>query len=358
MNTTTSPIHRFVTSFSLATVAVAALTSASANAAEDDEFIEEATLEDLEEAGYLIEGTDDVKSELINFQHMIDHRADAILDLAAAAFGKEAVELAAIGDLLGITDSLHLVNTMPDATGQPGTPSIIIDLDDLTSGPDLGGLSAKLPSAESLAKDGWERISVNDDGSETWTKHSENEDGSGSGTVIRVSPSGEIVESRTWDLQADGRGTETVSEVQEDGSTITVYREVDGDKVVSEVTEYQGPGVDEPPPPPDDSDVAELPPADGDGEVYCPLYLPACRAAAEEAEKDGKDPYRLISGFVFVNPGPDGAVEPPKVVPLIVDPAPFAVNPDPYNMSGEYANPPTAFRIDLPVAVLPPKPNS
>ena len=169
--------------------------------------------------GYLIKGADDVDAKMVNFQHMMDNRADAIRDLAILAFGKEAAEIAALGEMLGLTDLLELVEYMPAATGQPGKPSIITDLADLTPGPDLGGLSAKFPGKGSLAADGWHRTSVSD-GTETWERTHTDEHGTT--TSKRMIVQGEEVISTSSRVEsADGRDvTEVHSERQEDGGTV------------------------------------------------------------------------------------------------------------------------------------------
>lgn len=103
--------------------------------------------------------------------------------------------------------------------------------------------------------------------------------------------------------------------------------------------------------------VDKYQPADGETQgTLCPLVFWQCREAAEKLVEEGGDPYRLIEGFALFNPGPEeenGEVKGPR---LVFDPQTLVINPEAVSNQGD--QPPEAFRFELPVVVLPPKPNN
>ena len=331
----------------IATVVAGSLVASPAAAAEDDEFLATATIDELDEAGYIIHGNQDFAALHVSFQRAMDLRADAVASLWIAAFGQEAAEIAALGDILGFTDTLELVDVIPDATGQVGEPSIIIDLDDLSTGPDLGALSAGLPGKGSLAS--FKLISQDEDG-EVWGQQETDSDGNVTVTEHRYDSGGKLVVVIVTVSRADGTVRESITIPGK--PPVTTVTELAGDVDVTGVTPVTPEEVPIP-----KGKIAGLPTEDGEAS-YCPLFIPACRAAAEEAEEQAGSATYLVSGFVFIDPGPEGAAPMPTAPLLVTDPKPFAVNPDPNAVSGEYGAPPTAFEIEFPVVVLPPKPNT
>jgi len=351
-----SPLfHAISPVIAAATVAAASLIASPASAADDDEFLADATLEELDEAGYIIHGNKDFAALAVNLQHAMDVRADAVADLWIAAVGPELAEIAALGDLLSVTDSLEMIEVIPAPTGQPGTPAIIIGLDDLSSGPDLGGLSAGFPSKHSLASF---KLILKDQYGSIWGQQTESGNGYVKVTERHYDPTGSLVAVVVIETSPDGTVRGSVTYADEPGTSVTETTEDEEVLSVEPVTpeEVITPvQPDEVPMP--KGKIAGLPPVD-DGGSYCPLFIPACRDALEEAQEQAGSATYLVSAFIYVDPGPDGAVE-SLIAPLIVDdPEPFATNPDPNAMSGEYGSAPAGFAIEFPVAVLPPKPNT
>ncbi|MEM6989435.1 MAG: hypothetical protein AAF721_03025 [Myxococcota bacterium] len=331
----------------IAAAAIGSLVALPAAAAGDDEFLETATVAQLDEAGYIIHGNDDFGALRVNFQRAMDLRADAVASLWQAAFGQEAAEIEALGDLLGFSDTLQLVEVIPETTGQVGKPTIIMDLDDLSTGPDLGALSAGPPTKGSLAS--WKLLEQNEAGA-VWGHQETDSEGNVKVTERVYDSGGNLTMVIVTESMANGTVRESVT--------------VEGKPPVTEVTETAG-GVDVTgvtPVTPEEvpipkGKIAGLPTEDGDV-TYCPLYIPACRAAAEEAEEQASSATYLVSGFVFIDPGPDGAAPMPVAPKVVTNPESCAVNTDPNAWSGEYGSPPTAFEIEFPVVVLPPKPNT
>ncbi|PRP93580.1 hypothetical protein [Enhygromyxa salina] len=317
----------------------------------EQEFLKDASLEQLDEAGYLIHGIEDVDAIALNAYYLTDQKVsqlERLVDVLASAGLLE--DLAAIEQLRDLVEMLSLYaieDFMPAATGQideSGWPSTAWEVE---GAPD-GDFSPTFPKPGDLAGSNWTRTHTDPDGREYWERDGVGEDGSLIHKEMVVD--GERVVQTTWQITFEnGSGYRSHSEVDANGGEHIVNEKFDENHQPTQRQHvYIAPDAEAPP----DPDADGYQPADGSSGVFCPLSLWQCREAAKELSET--DPYRIIEGYALFQPAPDGKADPdgPR---LTLDPQTLVVNPEAIQNQGKE---PTAFRLEIPVIVLPPKPNS
>ncbi len=332
----------------------------------DEDFIENASLEELEDEGYLILDIYDVETvamhahRALRASHVeLEHSAAELAVREAAfgdtGFGEDLEYMSELSELLDALIGLEIIDFMPDETGgydDSGWPSGRFEAGDVPGGDFAAGMPE---DSDSLAADGWTQIGEGGDGSSVWQKT----DTSQPGVTVNVTRYQDRFGNwnrNTIEVRVDaGGGYRRDTSLNSDGSLSIVDEKYGPDGAVTErAVHYVGPGQEEPPPPVlPGEDIEGLPPADGGEGVLCPLSLWQCRQQAEELENSDEAIYVAVSGFVFVDQGPDGAEE-DEAPRLTLDPETLVSDP----RSMQDPRVPPKFRISIPAVVLPPRPGT
>ncbi len=356
--------------------ALAALTLAGCEQREDDAQAE-ITLDEAQEQGLLIEGFQDVEGiqrTLDTYFSQLQARTDPLRDAAFDAFEADAAAAAAeLAEIQGFGDlAMEAIEFLPDLEQAPSDAAdgFWSGLGDTSSEVPGGAFAAGFPGSDGLAAQGGPRSEPIRDGSgriigqRTITVTSEGtvvestySNGEQTGWYRLQSGDGNLVREGRYHIGQDGRmirAEETVTDPRT-GQGKRVVQDGDNEPIGDGTSggddgDSEGDSPEETPA----GDLDKFQPADGmEGGTFCPLTLDICRREMAKALDSGED---VVAGIILVNPAePDVMPEAPR---LAFDTETLVINPDPTVTDTNQVREPRAFRMQLPVWVLPPRPNT